>query len=254
MSEYEVYLTHFEQAQAGLENATRTSLQLIPAFGGALNQAIFGTHDIMQMKRIANYLTQLSKIIESGAIQQDALDRVNEYITSDDGQEYIYLIVDKVKKTRNSEKIRYLKNLFLHHSSAEKNMDIDNAERYLNMIENLDIESLLILKFLSTYDDITVPKRTESSKKLKGQSIGARETPIVTRSMPVGINNDVSYIDAVTLEFDLEIEDLNYYHQQLITNGVAIDDGMGRLDAKPLKIMEITKRGEQLLKFINGSA
>ena len=205
----------------------------------------------MQMKRITNYLTQLSKIIESGAIQEDALERVNEYMTSDDGQEYIYLIVDKVKKTRNSEKIRYLKNLFLNHSVAKKNMDIDNAERYLNMLENLDIESLLILRFLSTYDDTTIPKRTESGKKLKGQFIGAKETPVVTRNNSVGINNSVSYIDAVRIEFDLEIEDLNYYHQQLITNGIAIDDGMGRLDAKPLKIMEITKRGEQLLRFID---
>ena len=47
MGEYKVYLKQLEQAQTGTENAIRTYLQLIPGFGGALNQAIFGTHDIM---------------------------------------------------------------------------------------------------------------------------------------------------------------------------------------------------------------
>ena len=55
MGEYKVYLKQLEQAQTGTENAIRTYLQLIPGFGGALNQAIFGTHDIMKIKRLEKF-------------------------------------------------------------------------------------------------------------------------------------------------------------------------------------------------------
>ena len=139
MGEYKVYLKQLEQAQTGTENAIRTYLQLIPGFGGALNQAIFGTHDIMKIKRLEKFAKGMQDFINSGIIQESTLAMINEYIKSDDGQEYIYLIGEKVKKTRNKTKLEYLKNLFITHASATKPLDLDSAEKYLELIDILDV-------------------------------------------------------------------------------------------------------------------
>jgi len=223
-------LTHFEEAKAGVENAVRTFLQIIPAIGSPLNQAIFGTHDIIQMQRILKFILSIQELINNDSIQKSTLNMIDDYLSKDDGQEYIYLIIEKSKKIRNKEKIEYLRNIFLNHSSATKTMDLDNAESYLNLIENLTIESILILKFMSSFVDLTVPKRGAD------KAVDA---------------NAESYSSAVLKKFDFDSEDINYYHQQLITYGLAIDDGAGRFDATPFNIMIITKRGRQLLKFID---
>ncbi len=232
MGEYKVYLKQLEQAQTGTENAIRTYLQLIPGFGGALNQAIFGTHDIMKIKRLEKFAKGMQDFINSGIIQESTLAMINEYIKSDDGQEYIYLIGEKVKKTRNKTKLEYLKNLFITHASATKPLDLDSAEKYLELIDILDVEATLILNFLKSCNAY-IPA-------IQG-----------TISFSSKTKEELSYIDACINRFKITKEDLDFYHQQLISNGLAIDDGMGRVDARPLQVIKITKRGEFFLGFIS---
>lgn len=231
MNKQEIYLTQVEQAQAGSENAIRTYLQLIPGFGGALNQAIFGTHDIMQIKRLEKFAKGMQDFINSGVIQENALAMINEYINSDDGKEYIYLIGEKVKKIRNQTKLEHLRNLFITHASAIESLDLDSAEKYLNLVDILDTEAVQILNFLKSHDAYVPP--------LQGSIPFSSET-----------KEQLSYIDACINRFQINKEDLDFYHQQLISNGLAIDDGMGRLDARPLQIIKIAKRGELFLNFI----
>jgi len=233
---YNNSLTHFEEATSGFENAARTFLQVLPG-GGIIDRGVFGTYDIIQMKRIEKFMLSMQELINTGDIQHSTLEMLGDYLGNEEGQEYLYLTIDKSKKIRNQKKLESLRNLFINHSSCQKPMDIDNAERYLKVMEDLDIEAILILKFRDSFIDGTLPNKGTLD-------FGSIENDTAN-------NKKVKYLEAVSQELSIDIEDLNYYHQQLITCGLIIDDGIGRVGATALQMFAITKRGIQFLAFIN---
>ena len=108
---------------------------------------------------------------------------------------------------------------------SQYSLQLLSAEKYLELIDILDVEATLILNFLKSCNAY-IPA-------IQG-----------TISFSSKTKEELSYIDACINRFKITKEDLDFYHQQLISNGLAIDDGMGRVDARPLQVIKITKRGE----------
>ena len=204
-------LSTHEKQMAYMETSIRSGLQLIPVFGGALHQMTFGTYDIIQGKRIQKYLESLEEILQSGKLQEDTLKGLTKYFKTEYGAEFVYLTLEKAKKIRNEFKRECLRDFFFEYSLSNIKYDLDKAESFLQLIEILNINSINILFSLANQIELD---RQELREK--------------------GFIND----------------DLNFYSQQLISNGLAIDSGMGSFDAMALQHISITKRGKEFLTYI----
>lgn len=218
-----------------ISNSASATLQLIPYIGGALNQMTFGYLSSLQMKRIENYLVKLSKYLQSGAIQKEILDKIGDYLNFEDGKEFFFLNLEKVAKTRNEEKLKLFRNMLLNQSSGHKTFSLDTAEEFLNILENIRFESIQMLEFLTRYKE----SNPRQKNVISGSNI-SKDT------------EDSSYIKQLKLEQKYETDELNYFHQQLITNGLIVDDSMGYVGSKPLEKFKITKMGELFLDNIKG--
>jgi hypothetical protein len=216
-----------------ISNTTSATLQLIPYVGGALNQMTFGYLSSLQMKRIENYLVKLSEYLQSGVIQKEVLDQISDYLSSDDGKEFFYLNLEKVSKTRNEEKLKLFRNMLLNQSSGYKTFNLDTAEEFLTILENIRFESVKVLEFLTRY--------TESNPKRKN---------VISGSNISSDTEDSPYIKQLKLEQQYETDELNYFHQQLITHGLAVDDSIGYVGSKPLERFKITKMGKLFLSYL----
>lgn len=216
-----------------VSNSASATLQLIPYVGGALNQMTFGYLSSLQMKRIENYLVKLSEYLQSGEIQKEVLDQIGDYLNSEDGKEFFYLNLEKVAKTRNEEKLKVFRNMFLNQSSGHKTFNLDTAEEFLNILESIRFESIQVLEFLARYKESN-PKR---KNVISGSNISSD-------------TEDSPYIKQLKQEQQYETDELNYFHQQLITNGLVVDDSMGYVGGKPLEKFRITKMGELFLDYI----
>lgn len=216
-----------------VSNSASATLQLIPYIGGALNQMTFGYLSSLQMKRIENYLVKLSEYLQSGAMQKEVLNQIGDYLNSEDGKEFFYLNLEKVAKTRNEEKLKVFRNMFLNQSSGHKTFNLDTAEEFLNILESIRFESIQVLEFLARYKESN-PKR---KNVISGSNISSD-------------TEDSPYIKQLKQEQQYETDELNYFHQQLITNGLVVDDSMGYVGGKPLEKFRITKMGELFLDYI----
>lgn len=216
-----------------VSNSASATLQLIPYVGGALNQMTFGYLSSLQMKRIENYLVKLSEYLQSGAMQKEVLNQVGDYLNSEDGKEFFYLNLEKVAKTRNEEKLKVFRNMFLNQSSGHKTFNLDTAEEFLNILDSVKFESIQVLEFLTKYKEIN-PRR---KNVISGSSISSD-------------TEDSTYIKQLKQEYPYETDELNYFHQQLITNGLIVDDSIGYVGSKPLEKFKITKMGELFLDYI----
>ena len=217
-------------------NSASATLQLIPYIGGALNQMTFGYLSSLQMKRIENYLVKLSEYLQSGAMQKEVLDEIGDYLNSEDGKEFFYLNLEKVAKTRNEEKLKLFRNMLLNQSSGYKTFSLDTAEEFLNILESIRFESIQVLEFLARYKEANPQKRNI----IDGGS--------VTES--IEDDKETDYLSQLKVKFGFSSDELNYFHQQLITNGLVVDDSMGYVGGKPLEKFRITKMGELFLEYI----
>lgn len=214
-------------------NSASTTLQLIPYIGGALNQMTFGYLSSLQMKRIENYLVKLSEYLQSGAMQKEVLNQIGDYLNSEDGKEFFYLNLEKVAKTRNEEKLKLFRNILLNQSSVDKTFTLDTSEDFLNILDNVKFESIQVLEFLTNYKEVNPQNRNI----IYGGSIteGYKES---------------DYISKLEVRFGFSSDELNYFHQQLISNGLIVDDSIGYVGSKPLEKFKITKMGELFLDYI----
>lgn len=221
-----------------ISNSVSATIQLIPYVGGALNQMTFGYMSSLHIKRIKNYLVKLSEYLQSGVIQKEVLDQVSGYLCSDDGKEFFYLNLEKVTKTRSEEKLKLFRNMLLNQSSGHKTFSLDTAEDFLNILENIRFESIQVLQYLADYKESNPQKRNIID--------GGNATEDIYE------NKETEYIHQLKVKFDFSSDELNYIHQQLITNGLAVDDSMGYIGSKPLEKFRITKMGELFLGYIKG--
>ena len=230
------YLTKKDHAKNALSNSASALIQLIPFIGGALNQISFGYMASLQMSRIENYLVDLSSFIKNEAIQKDTLSKMNQYFSSSDGIEYLYMNLDKVSKTRNSEKLKLYRNMLINQSKDDDILDLDISEEYLNILEVLRVESILVLEFISKYKS-----KVSNRNNIELGSLDANLTV-----------DDSNYLDKLKSKYNFDSDTCEYYHQQLISNGLIVDDGMGRVGTRPLEMFRITKMGGEFLEYVGG--
>jgi uncharacterized protein involved in tolerance to divalent cations len=216
-------------------NSASATLQLIPYLGGALNQMTFGYLSSLQMKRIENYLVKVSEYLQFGAMQKEALDQIGDYLNSEDGKEFFYLNLEKVAKTRNEEKLKVFRNMFLNQSSGHKTFSLDTAEDFLNILESIRFESVKVLEFLNSYEE---PNTKVEYEDENGMLIAPKK------------QEESEYITSLKKVHPYEIDELNYFHQQLVTNGLAIDNSPTSIGINILEQPKITKMGELFLDYI----
>ena len=219
-----------------ISNSASATLQLIPYVGGALHQMTFGYLSSLQMKRIENYLVKLSEYLQSGAMQKEVLDQIGDYLNSEDGKEFFYLNLEKVAKIRNEEKLKVFRNMFLNQSSGHKTFSLDTAEEFLNILESIRFESIQVLEFLTNYKEANPQKRNI----IDGGSV----------TEDIEDDKETEYLSQLKVKFGFSSDESNYFHQQLITNGLAVDNSMGYVGGKPLEKFRITKMGELFLDYI----
>jgi hypothetical protein len=229
------HLTFKDYSIEFVSNSVSVTLQLIPYVGGALNQMTFGYLSSLQMKRIENYLVKLSEYLQSSEMQKKVLDQVSNYLSSDDGKEFFYLNLEKVAKTRSEEKLKLFRNMLLNQSSEYKTFSLDTAEEFLNILESIRFESIQVLEFLANYKEANPQKRNIIDGGSVTEDIEDKKS---------------DYIGQLKIEFDFSKDELNYFHQQLITNGLVVDNSIGFVGGNPLEKFRITKMGELFLDYI----
>lgn len=219
-----------------ISNSASATLQLLPYVGGALNQMTFGYLSSLQMKRIENYLVKVSNYLQSEAMKKEVLEQRSDYLGSDEGKEFFYLNLEKVAKTRSEEKLKLFRNMLLNQSSGFKTFSLDTAEEFLNIMDNIKFESVQVLEFLASYKE---PNPKDRNVIDYGDLADHEED-----------QKEPEYITDLKSKYKFSNDELNYFHQQLITNGLAVDDSMGFVGGKPLEKFRITKMGKLFLKFI----
>ena len=218
-----------------ISNSASATLQLIPYVGGALNQMTFGYLSSLQMKRIENYMVKLSEYLQSGAMQKEVLDQVSDYLLSEDGKEFFYLNLEKVARTRSEEKLKLFRNMLLNQSSCNKTFSLDTSEEFLNILESIRFESVKVLEFLNSYEE---PNTKVEYEDENGMLIAPKK------------QEESEYITSLKIVHPYEIDELNYFHQQLATNGLAIDNSPTSIGINILEQPKITKMGELFLDYI----
>ena len=232
----ENYLTIKDYSIEFGTNLVSAAIQLVPIVGSSLNQMTFGYMNSLQVTRIENYLVELSNYLQAGTIQKEILDQVSEYLSSDEGREFFYINLEKVTKTRNKEKLDLYRNMLLNQSNEYRKFSLDTAEEFLNIMDNLKFESVQVLDFLSNY------KETEQKNR------NVIDAGSITKE--VNDNKESEYMLKLKVQYLYSIDELNYFHQQLITNGLAVDDSMGFFGGKPLEKFKITKMGKLFLDYV----
>ena len=84
----------------------------------------------------------------------------------------------------------------------------------------------------------------------KYKEINPRRKNVISGSSISSDTEDSTYIKQLKQKQKYETDELNYFHQQLITNGLIVDDSIGYVGSKPLEKFKITKMGELFLDYI----
>lgn len=204
-----------EYAKETLISIAKGGFGAVPNVGTALNEVFFDLRSRVKQNRLNHFVNELSVYMEE--VSEDNINP--EYIKSDKFGDIFESIIRHVINTGSEEKLHRFKKILVKEMISESNSNF--IETFLDIISKINDKQIEILN--------EHRKLLNASERVKNSSISEVR--------------DASH-------YDLSDNEYVFYVQDLISKGLLIDDGMIRLNEKPLNILKITQFGVGLLEFI----
>lgn len=221
--------------EEGVTSAVKIVLNVIPCIGPVLNEAFLDFPERIRQRRINEFVELFKQGIE------EYNPTINyEHLNSEEFIDILASIVQRVMKTSSNEKLNRYKKILLNEMSASYKSDF--KETFLDIIERINEKQIQILleykKFIENDETIeggTLPHGMLVQKD--GPNFKEEKLAKHKSGSYFGIN-DAEYL---------------FYVQDLISKGLLLDDGMGRVSTSSYQILKITQFGLEFLRFIEES-
>lgn len=217
------------------------ALNSIPVIGAYLDEGIFEVRSRIKQERfekLVNYLQDQVKMLGDNAINKAFLES-EEFIDLFDN------VVEKSLKTRHEEKIELYAKIL---SSSIKNgelTDYDSELSFINIIDNLTVNELIVIKNLSLKKYANV-----------GIDFGIKESEEEIEARERYYRNHKFDFEAVRLDYNQELlfglipVKTRIAIEGLIAKSLALDESFSRIETDPRTYIALTPLGKQLIEFL----
>lgn len=253
-----------------ITSTLKTTISLIPIYGGIINEIVFEYSGRLKQKRLNQFTELLIDYINESNIETN-LDNIDK----DDFTDVLESILLKVTRTKSLDKLKHYRDL-LFHCIETKTWDIENTERFLDLIYNLKEYEIIILNnhlnFDDQYDSLIQTLEEKIEERYSLENILKNESTLKEDGFANNydrylkeieiINNEIKKMESYKLQlsknreayfYNLNEEEFLYSKQKLYSLGLLIDSGIGAIDVEPFEIMSITSFGKRFINFIINS-
>ncbi len=214
-----------EEQRLDYAGSITSLLNLIPFAGGTLASVISTNLNNIKLNKILSAIKLLMEKVENSKI------KVEDILTEEQAVELLDRTLSELGRTSNSEKIKYFKNL-LTSSYTRDDVDFCGKELYLNILTNLSVAEILLLKALyiepDPFSSYEYPEPEDDLSRL-----GIKITPDIyaqSSIMPQYHVESIEYSDGDTSLID-------YLKSHLHVDEEVINGAIAQLDAKGLSNM-----------------
>lgn len=251
-------------------SVAKIGLSTIPVLGAFLNEGLFDLPGRLKQNRLNNFTELLTEYISNSNPIIDF-----SKVDKEDFADILESILTRVSKTKSEEKLKRFRDVLFH--CLENNIwDIENTERFLDLISSIKEYEVLILKYHTNFDKIYDEKNAqynentqninrlekellkESEAKDKGFANNFEKVRTTLRATEASIRafqEQKKQIEKYRSSefYNLSDEELLYSKQKLSSVGLLIDSGVGGFGTKSFEKMSITTFGRRFIEFITNS-
>lgn len=245
-------------------------LSTVPILGAYLNEELFDLPGRIKQNRLNHFTELLTDYITNSNITIDF-----SKIDKEDFADILESILTRVSKTKSEEKLKRFRDVLFH--CLENNIwNIENTERFLDLISTITEYEVLILKYHTNFDEIYEEKNARHKETIKNISRLEEELLKESEAKDKGFANNFEKV-RTTLRateasirvfqehkkeienyrssefYNLNDEELLYSKQKLSSLGLLIDSGVGGIGTKSFERMSITTFGKRFIEFITNS-
>ncbi|UPK72859.1 hypothetical protein [Chitinophaga filiformis] len=250
--------------EAGL-TLLKSILSVTPG-GGFLNEYIEFRSRIKQ-ERFNNFISQFAEYLTSNNIE------ANPDLNNEDFDDLFEAVIRRVVSTKSAEKHNRFRDILLNFIE-NPSMEIDEAEIFLGLANDLSDPAIIILKQHKILRRNFVDKNTKLRRLEYDLPILNGKTVAESTLKEKGLANNFDFVNQQRLDTDLEIKKIkaeidalnainaaSYYNmdedaflyqkQILLSKGLLADNYTGAtVGGSPFVYMTITEFGEKFIEFI----
>tara|TARA_R110002072_G_scaffold7473_10_gene40187 strand:- start:2863 stop:3660 length:798 start_codon:yes stop_codon:yes gene_type:complete len=252
------------------KTATKVLFGIIPYIGDALDEVVFEHRSRIKQNRINQFVESFKEFYKSLNIKQVKIDDIK----SEEFGDVFEAILRSVANNRSKHKIEHFKNILANQIQHANYTDF--TETYLDIVSKLNEVQISILK---SHNEIKTPieeltkkeeQLTETIKKLKkikeglidkakikrlnkNESIAEKEYEIAKSELErKKIQDSIKDKDVIRNSefYSLKQGDYIFYIQDLVSKSLLVDEGIGKHDYKPYRLMTISEFGKKFLEFL----
>jgi hypothetical protein len=215
-------------AQYGNLFPLRAAIQAIPIIGGSLDTMISGPGQNWQQKRMLAFVDDLQKRISRLEL--------NSEILLDETEELADLfigVLERVRKTRSAEKIHYFGSIVINQIRDQESWE--TSEWAVRLVDELTDLHITVLAAIAI-----------SPKNSNNPLAGIRAVRIWTKKEDEESNvikmDDLIPNHLAVIPFSI--------YSELVSKGLLIDEGIGRLGVSGMQILAPTKEADRFLAWL----
>jgi hypothetical protein len=244
----------------------RSIFSLVPYVGAVLNEVVFDIRGRVKQERL-NKFTEMFSAYFTNKPSFDA-----DILKTEDFGDLFEAVMRNVVQTKSEAKYKRYKDMLIN-KIENKNFDIDNTSRFLELVASLDEAEIRILSGHEVFDSEYLRSKDEFNNiKNELSSLKNKLKEEVNLSLQGYANNKSKVqgdIDVVKNKFDelnvyfdklqvynavsfynINNEQFMYYKQNLYSKSLLIDIAIGTFDYVAFSYMGITEFGKEFLRFL----
>ena len=197
----------------------RALIQSIPWVGATFDTTLAAEGTRLKRRKLEEFLVELKETM--GKISEEKIDK--EFLNSEEFYVLFLTILERIMKTYEREKIILFRNIFIN-SIKVQNADTYYKEGFINIVTNLSVLHVQILKYYFEREEIFKKERRNAPNSFTSQS-------------------------AVMRKFNIKESQFEGFCNDLLRDGLLYDAGIGTWDYKRYHY-RVTNYASDFLKFI----
>jgi hypothetical protein len=238
----------------------------VPVVGPVLNEVIFDIRGRIKQERLNRFTQMLAEYFIGNP------DFDTSILRAEDFSDLLESVLKRVIQTKSESKHKRYRNVLI--TQIERNFsEIDNSERYLDLISTLNEVEIFILFSHQVFDEgFLLEKEELRSFKRDRESLNLQLKEEVKLSTEGSANDqpkvqaDLSEVNKKIKLLEIKLEgfkiyeeasfysithnQFNYYKQNLYSKALLVDIGTGTYGHAPFANMGITEFGREFLQFL----
>lgn len=213
----------------------------IPWVGSAINEAIFDVRARIKQNRFELFVNQIRDDLSN--LTQESINR--DFLNSEEFIDILEKAINKAIKSKHTEKIAIFSKIISTSIQKGEITDYDNELSFMDIIDNLTIHELVILKHLNSkqtnpiglFNDID-----EAEESIRNREEYHKKHTFEFESKFIDYSKE-KISELIPNEARIAIEGL-------IAKSLAYDDSPSRIDTSPRTFIGLTPLGAKLIEFL----